>query len=302
MGNIVIAGDINAKTSIESDFVSDYLDDHSPVNEITGYEVDEPLRRRNRDGHPVDAHGSRFLELCKSCRLRIINGRTRGDRFGNFTRWPLSLRESPSTLDYIAADTTISIKIESFMVLPHLGQSDHECLSATIKTKGFYVECQNKANSINCKEASFKRVNSAKVLLKLKTDLGKEKLNNFLATHAGSNKNSVDNMYTDFVDLMNSFSRENGSSRPKRANKNVKKGTKKRKPWYSSDCRVLKSALNIAENKYRRNPFDSNLKQTLLGARKRYKKACKDSELLFRNKLTKKLLSIEKVNPKGFGT
>ena len=37
-----------------------------------------------------------------------------------------------------------------------------------------------------------------------------------------------------------------------------------------------------------------------MGARKRYKKACKDSELLFRNKLTKKLLSIEKDNPKGF--
>ena len=54
LGNIIIAGDINVKAA-ESDFVSDYLDEHSPVTDITGYQSDEPLKRRNRDGHPVDA-------------------------------------------------------------------------------------------------------------------------------------------------------------------------------------------------------------------------------------------------------
>ena len=99
IGNIIIAGDINAKAATESDFVSDNLDEHSPVTGITGYQSDDPLMRRNRDGRPLDAQGSRFLELCKTCRLRIINGRAKGGPVGNFTRWPMYLRESPSTLD-----------------------------------------------------------------------------------------------------------------------------------------------------------------------------------------------------------
>ena len=45
IGNIIIAGDIDVKTATESDFVSDYLDEHSPVTDITGYQSDEPLNR-----------------------------------------------------------------------------------------------------------------------------------------------------------------------------------------------------------------------------------------------------------------
>ena len=71
----------------------------------------------------------------------------------------MSLRESPNTLDYIAADTNIFRKIENVMVLPHLELSDHECLSDSIRSKGFYVRQQkNKVNSKNRKDASFKYV------------------------------------------------------------------------------------------------------------------------------------------------
>ena len=69
-----------------------------------------------------------------------MNGRARRDRIGSFTRYPVSFRESPSTLDYIATDKTIFKEIESFRVLHHLGISDHECLSASIKTNGFYAQ------------------------------------------------------------------------------------------------------------------------------------------------------------------
>ena len=47
----------------------------------------------------------------------------------------LSMRESPSTLDYMASDDEFLKKLKSFIVLPHNGLSDHDCLRVTIETK-----------------------------------------------------------------------------------------------------------------------------------------------------------------------
>ena len=106
-GNILIAGDFNAKTSTESDYVSDINDKHSPIHDIATYSCDTPIKRNNMDRHSIDAQGKRLLDLCKNSRIRLLNGRCPGDRSGNLTRIPLSYRESPSTLDYIATDTEL---------------------------------------------------------------------------------------------------------------------------------------------------------------------------------------------------
>ena len=106
--------------------VSDIQDDHSPANNIETYNFDSPLQRRNEDKRPVNAQGKKFLSLCKNCRIRILNGRTEGDRSGKFTRYPVALREYPSTLDYMVTDTELLHEMEFFMVLPHCGNSDHE--------------------------------------------------------------------------------------------------------------------------------------------------------------------------------
>ena len=52
-GNIILAGDFNAKTNVENDFVIDFEDDHSPVNDSAAYDFDMPLERKNRDKHAV---------------------------------------------------------------------------------------------------------------------------------------------------------------------------------------------------------------------------------------------------------
>ena len=107
---------------------------------IVPHDFDMPLECKNCDKHAADKQGEVFLNLCKNSRLRILNGHTKGDRSGNFTRYPLSFRESLSTLDYVATDTSLLLKINSFVTLHHLGISDHECLSISIKTKGFYAQ------------------------------------------------------------------------------------------------------------------------------------------------------------------
>ena len=135
-GNVIIGGDFNAKTGTKFDFVDDNVDKHSPIMDIDTYVTDKPIKRNNCDKHSVDNQGEALLDLCKSSRMRILNGRTKGDRFGRLTRYPISMRETPSTLDYMIADTNIIPSVMTFMVLSNLGLSDHECLSLSIKSKG----------------------------------------------------------------------------------------------------------------------------------------------------------------------
>ena len=84
-GNVILAGDLNAKTNTKSDFVSDINDKHSPINEIETYQYDAPLMRENQDKHPMDSQGQRVLDLCKCTQTGILNGRTKGDRTERFT-------------------------------------------------------------------------------------------------------------------------------------------------------------------------------------------------------------------------
>ena len=93
----MIAGDLNARTKIEKDYVMDDGDNFSPINDIDGYTFDNPLSRNNMDTAPVDTHGEKVLELCKACSIRIVNGRLNRD-LGNFTRFQQELVTTPVLL------------------------------------------------------------------------------------------------------------------------------------------------------------------------------------------------------------
>ena len=74
---------------IGEDSVRDSLDKHSPIN-IPSYTKDTESRRNNEDKHAIDQEGKLILALCKSSSLENLNGRTSGDRNGQFTRFPLN--------------------------------------------------------------------------------------------------------------------------------------------------------------------------------------------------------------------
>ena len=53
----MIAGDLNARTNLDDDYVLDEGDTFSPISQIDHYKVDEPLPRSNMDIATVDTHG-----------------------------------------------------------------------------------------------------------------------------------------------------------------------------------------------------------------------------------------------------
>ena len=97
--SILIMGPLNGGTHTKEDFVKDSFDKHSPVSNPL-YIKDDILSKENMDTKPVDEQGKKIIELCKISSCRILNGRTRGDTFGTFTRYPSNIRDQPSVIDY----------------------------------------------------------------------------------------------------------------------------------------------------------------------------------------------------------
>ena len=126
-------GDLNGRTKMEDDFVRDSDDEHSPICDIPCYTTDQQIKRNNRDTQSTDEHGKMILEICKSNSLRILNGRTTGDEFGTFTRYPKRANEKPSAIDYALCGESLIPLVHSFSVLPFTELSDHCCISTFIK-------------------------------------------------------------------------------------------------------------------------------------------------------------------------
>lgn len=81
-GKVIIAGDMNARTGTDPDYIVDEMSNYLPVP--PEYVQDKPCRPRNSQDkmQRCNSYGRSLLELCKTTGLRILNGRVVGDSFG----------------------------------------------------------------------------------------------------------------------------------------------------------------------------------------------------------------------------
>ena len=96
-GKIIIAGDLNARTANENDYIVHDTSKHIPVspNYISDF---APVDRVSQDRN-INNRGKQLRSLCIESGLRLLNGRSTGDLLGSFTcHQPLG----SSVVDYIA--------------------------------------------------------------------------------------------------------------------------------------------------------------------------------------------------------
>ena len=94
--DVMILGDLNARTGTLPDFVSG-----CPTSFHGPPPVGTP--RRSKDvvsSGCVNAHGRALSALCRGTGMRIVNGRTSGDQHGEFT---FQSMQGPSVIDYVVA-------------------------------------------------------------------------------------------------------------------------------------------------------------------------------------------------------
>ena len=122
---IVISGDMNARTGTDDDFLIDDRITHLPIgNWYAPSNFNLPRCSRDKP-NIINGHGKSLLDLCKTHDIHIINGRKDGDRNGELTCFT---SRGSSVVDYTLAsanffDNIIRFDILMNDVLTHLPQS-----------------------------------------------------------------------------------------------------------------------------------------------------------------------------------
>ena len=97
-GDVLLCGDLNARTSCENDFI---LHDSSKfIPMYSNYVSDRDILPRISQDKMLDNRGKNLIDFCISNQIRILNGRAFGDCFGRYTCFTPN---GASTVDYVLA-------------------------------------------------------------------------------------------------------------------------------------------------------------------------------------------------------
>ena len=131
MGDLILMGDLNSRTQELLDYIPNESFDYVPLNdELYNIDTIGTYPRNNMDPG-TNSYGSKFLELCKTVPLRILNGRMFGDLFGKFTCYR---PQGSSCVDYCAISPELFSNVRYFQVKPILPMfSDHTPISLCLK-------------------------------------------------------------------------------------------------------------------------------------------------------------------------
>ena len=111
LGNILLVGDLNARTSDAPDYIANDSDNFIPIYD--DYTLEELPKTRNSQDSQLDTRGKHLLEICIQSKLRILNGRCLGDTLGTFT---CHTYNESSVVDYTIASEQICKDILYFNV------------------------------------------------------------------------------------------------------------------------------------------------------------------------------------------
>ena len=244
-GSTILLGDLNARTKLLPDYIENENNDHVPVPPPTLYDTDTVATetRFNMDSG-TNSYGAKFIDLCKSVPLRILNGRKLGDLLGNFTCYKTV---GSSCVDFGAVSPEIFDKIPYFSVAPPcLSLSDHTPIELGLKVNVRRVPVEN---SHNMSAIPDKLVWDRNLTQKFKTLIEspdcKTVLTGFVNTGVLPTQDSVDSA----VSLLSNIIVETA----KQAGMQVKKGAVPRRSaranflqvrqthpkWHDTDCQAL---------------------------------------------------------------
>jgi len=133
LGEIILLGDINARTACNADYLLNDTDKFIP--DPIPYIMDDDLPIRSNQDTITNERGLHILDVCISSGLRILNGRKPGDTLGYFTCHKYN---GSSTIDYGIVSEMLFKDVVYFHV--HSGMSDlsdHCQISLSIQNCNF---------------------------------------------------------------------------------------------------------------------------------------------------------------------
>jgi exonuclease III len=287
---IILVGDFNARTGIESDQDDPHFDPHSLGEQ--DFPVTVP-KRSNKDSK-LNSNGKPFIEFVKANELVITNGRTLGDIYGEMTCHKYN---GSSAVDYICSSTNIIGNVRTMKVGQFSPFSDHSPLHLC-----FSLGCLNKFIS----GTAIPEFSDAPVGFKWKDDErsagdrfeGAQDIPDIASVikklldskiECEDDVFSLNNKVLDLYASLASRSLTRKSS--KRSNK---------KKWFDWECRAAKKDLNKAAKHFDANQMDDDARSHFHTLKKSYKKLIKAKKADFAFDVNKRIEEGSNINWKTF--
>ena len=297
-GNVLLAGDFNARVGCESmdddpdiPFLADLLPKPAPKIQVT---------ERTSCDQVVNQNGRKLMHLCKSSDLKIANGRCPGDMLGNFTCFA---NKGASVVDYIITDCHLLREITSLKLLPPDLMSVHSpitmsltcntCIEAHADTKALPLPAKviwdgDKSDFFSTR---LKSPEVSRELQEITLELQNEELppqNINLLTKRFTNV-----LVTEAKSCMKVAKISNGRKPPE------KKTKAKSYKWYDKNCINLKKRLQNLSKLLQKNPKEPYIRGQHQEIKKEYRKSVKRAKQTYEEEVISNLQA--KVgNPKEF--
>ena len=285
-GNIIIMGDLNARTSSISDLINnDVRDNYVPLEESYIQDCELPPRR-NCD-IITNERGSSLIDLCISAQLRILNGRTLGDLTGQFT---CHKHNGSSTVDYCLVSEQFFSQINYFQVDKHLSDlSDHCRITCFIK-RIKYKTVSNENLKLSTAHSGY-RWNIERFSSEISSEINVKKFNQYLNTFSENIDTNADQLNNIMCSIAN-------SSLLKKTNRKFK--ITHRNKWYNKRLETLRQIVMIKGKKLTDNPNAREHRHNYFSTLKIYRKACKRACRKFKSETMFKLDNLHTENPSDY--
>ena len=267
-GNIILQGDLNARTNNKDEII--IADKHDQ-------EIEENFtapRRNSEDTTKTDIRGEELLNICKALNLIIINGRKTGDPFGKITSYQWN---GKSVVDYVISSLELFNSITYFkvgMYSPFV--SDHCPLFYELHAKNHPKEIREDV----LREAPISFYLDAQDKQKLITSLKTPEMTNRLIILDTASDTDPQNMVSEISNvLLEACSKVN--IKPRR--KPVK--LRDDNPWFDKDCQKLKNSIKRKCRALRKNSSYCNLHSEILVENKLLKNTIKKKKEEYRLKI-----------------
>ena len=275
-GYVIIGGDFNSRTGNMSDCLGSSCTEtacsYPPGSEQM---LSKGNMHRNNCDKTVNVFGRNLLDMCKSTDMRIVNGRTLGDFYGNLTFYNIV---GSSTVDYVLVQNNILNFVANFSVLPFTYLSDHCpikmvfsacCSSDTIKkaksTKQSTSKYIHKPEQVKQKKFIWKKESAMLFCEALENEESKSILKSFADKRIQHSELGINNAVNELTSVYISAAKQSLKL------VTVKSKTKKKR-WFDESCKDLKRSVHDSRNKWMKNPSNLSLRLQFFSLRKRYKK------------------------------
>ena len=293
-GNIMLLGDLNARTGTESDFIPYDSPNYIPsINELPYIGDGFPPARANQDG-VLNDRGKDLLELCVSVRIRILNGRFPGDSMGYFT---CHKHNGSSAVDYGMVSEEILSNILYFHVHRQLSSFTDHCQIALCLHKLKFKKSANETVSLKPLPRSFKwNEDSAETFLaSLCMPDSVTDVNHIMQTTFNETVGGVEQAVSKLETVM-----IRAAERSLKSKRIKQKRRDDHKKWFNGDLARLRREVTSAGRLMCCFPRDPFIRGNYFRTLKIYRKSCKLEYQKFKSKLISQLDSLHNSNPREY--